>query len=297
VLALAAALSRLWRRRPRGDDEAPTGEDAAVAEDAAGFLGFGPDLVEPAVCFRCGREGDRRFGKDGFDLVKCPECAQAFVTPRLTPEGRLKLYGDSDYFDGGVYASFWARKLQQIWIGGRLDLIEEALQTAGGRSIFEVGCAYGVFLDEARERGFTVGGLEYSPFAAEKASEILGVTIHVGEVEHLDIGDTHYDAIAFWDVLEHVPDPAAFMRKVVSLTRPGGVVALSCPYFDSLPARLLRSRWWTFKPHKHPSHFTTDTLLRLMRESGLDPLRVVRAPLRRANFTRLDSLVLVARRP
>ena len=225
VLALAAALSRLWRRRSREPED--SGAEADDAGPTGGFLGFGPDLVEPAVCFRCGRDGFRRFGKDGFDLVKCPECAQAFVTPRLTEEGRLELYGDSDYFDQGVYSSRWARRLQKTWIRGRLDLIDDALEGGGIPTIFEVGCAYGPFLAEARERGFGVGGLEYSPVAADKASEDLGVPIHVGELEHLDTGDDEYDAVAFWDVLEHVPDPAAFMRRAVSITRPGGVVALS----------------------------------------------------------------------
>jgi SAM-dependent methyltransferase len=295
VLALAAALSRLWRRRSRKDR--PDQEGETPEPPSGGFLGFGPELVEPAVCFRCGRDGFRRYGKDGFQLVICPECTQAFVSPRLTEEGRLELYGDPDYHEEGVYGSGSARRLQRTWIRGRLDLIEDALEGGEVPSVFEIGCGYGPFLGEARERGFSVGGLEYSSFAAGKAGEELGVEIHVGEVEHLDTGDDRYDAVAFWDVLEHVPDPAAFMRKVVGITAPGGVVALSCPYFDSLPARLLRARWWTFKPHKHIWHFTTDTLLRLLRESGLDPLAVVKNPWGRANRTRLDSLVVLARKP
>lgn len=295
VLALAAALSRLWRRRSREKVEPEA--DTEPPELEGGFLGFGPELVEPAVCFRCRREGFPRFGKDGFQLVKCPECTQSFVSPRLTEAGRQQLYGDPTYHEEGVYGSGSARRLQRTWIRGRLDLIEDALEGTGMPSVFEVGCGYGPFLGEARERGFAVGGLEYSPFAAARAGEELGVEIHVGEVESLDTGDDRYDAVAFWDVLEHVPDPAAFMHKVAGITAPRGVVALSCPYFDSVPARLLRSRWWTFKPHKHIWHFTTDTLLRLLRESGLDPLLVRKNPLARANRTRIDSLVVLARKP
>jgi 2-polyprenyl-3-methyl-5-hydroxy-6-metoxy-1,4-benzoquinol methylase len=132
--------------------------------------------------------------------------------------------------------------------------------------------------------------------AAETASGRLGVPIHVGEVMSLPPTE-EWDAVAFWDVIEHVPDPGAFLAAAAGLTSPGGVIAFSCPNFDSLPARLLRRRWWTLKPHKHIWHFRKKDLRRVVADAGLETLQMIRSPLRQANWVRLDSLVVVARKP
>lgn len=231
---------------------------------------------------------------DPFRVVRCPRCGQTFVDPRLNEAGRLALYGDVAYFEEGVYATPRASALQRAWISGRLDLIGDYVAPAGSR-LFEAGCAYGLFLEEARRRGYRVAGLELSPVAAETASRLLGIEVIQGEVVDLD-GEDEFDVMVFWDTIEHVPDPGAFVAATRRLVRRGGIVALSCPYYDSLPARMLGTRWWTIKPHKHIWHFTTKGMRRLLEENGMTVLEVVRNPLRRANLARLDSMVVVARR-
>lgn len=253
------------------------------------------DHLETAVCFRCRIPGKLRWDLDPFALVDCPQCGQAFMSPRLNEAGRTALYGNAKYFDDGVYRNTGAQAMQRRWSSGRLDLIERHLGDRPNRKIFEVGCAYGMFLEAAREDGFGIGGLEYSAVAADTASKRLGVPIHVGEVVSLAPTE-EWDAVAFWDVIEHVPDPGAFLTAAAGLTAPGGVIAFSCPNFDSLPARLLRRRWWTLKPHKHIWHFRKKDLRRMVAEAGLQTLQVIRSPLRQANWVRLDSLVVVARK-
>jgi 2-polyprenyl-3-methyl-5-hydroxy-6-metoxy-1,4-benzoquinol methylase len=218
------------------------------------------------------------------------------VSPRLNPDGRTALYGEADYFDEGVYRTASASRLQRIWTEGRLDTVATALPGQKDRRLFEIGCAYGVFLEAAQDHGMTVGGLEYSQVAAVTAGERLSMDIYVGEVTDLPASEDQ-DAVVFWDVIEHVPDPARFLASVAGLVRPGGVVAFSCPYFDSIPARVLRRGWWTLKPHKHIWHFRRQDLAGLVADVGLEVVSMTANPLRRANLGRLDSLVMVARRP
>ena len=253
------------------------------------------EQLQNAVCFRCRVRGDLRWHLGQFALVDCPQCGQAFMSPRLNHDGRLALYGAAEYFDAGVYRNDGAKGLQRTWAEGRLDLIDHAVDGSPRESLFEVGCAYGMFLQAAQARGYRVAGLEFSPVAAGVASQRLGCTIHVGEV--VDLAVSNHDVVAFWDVIEHVPDPKAFLEAAVRLIRPGGIVALSCPRFDSLSARLLRTRWWTLKPHKHIWHFTRADLRRLLTDVGLAEVRMVRNPFVAGNRWRIDSLVLVARKP
>lgn len=211
------------------------------------------------------------------------------------------MYDDVGYFegDGSVYGGAGrfspAMFLQEQWTAGRLALAEDeiARRTEGAR-LLEVGCAYGLFLDAARTRGFDVTGVELSMNAAGHARERLGLTVYSSQLADAPL-EGGYDVICAWDTLEHVPDPVAFWAAVHNLLADDGVVLFSTPYFSSVPARLLRRRWWTLKPTEHIWHFTPQTHRTVAAQAGMRVTRTVRSPLSRVNFARLDSLVGIAR--
>lgn len=216
-----------------------------------------------------------------------------FVSPRLRPEALHRLYGDpryhGDMYDNARAAMF----LQRTWMTGRLDI---AARHAAGRRLLEVGAGRGMFLAAARAAGFDVTGVELSHLAAQHARSTYGLAIHSTQLADAPL-DGLFDVVCAWDTLEHVPDPVAFWRSVVTLLAPDGVVLFSTPYFSSLPSRLLKQRWWTLKPAEHIWQFTPQTHRTVAAAAGLRVTDIVRNPLRRANFARLDSLVAVARRP
>ena len=53
--------------------------------------------------------------------------------------------------------------------------------------------------------------------------------MHLGQITDLDLPPESFDVATIWHVLEHVPDPAAVLRKVRSLLRPGGILAVAVP--------------------------------------------------------------------
>jgi SAM-dependent methyltransferase len=250
--------------------------------------------LEEAECFRCGKAGMLRWQVDSFGLVRCPLCGQNFASPRLNPAGRAALYANTDYFDDGVYGNGLAVTLQRTWTRGRLDYLD-TVRERGGR-LLEIGCAYGMFLEEAAARGYEIDGLEYSPTAAAAASKRLGVPIVTGEIGDLD--ESHRaDVVAAWDVIEHVSDPSAFAAAAYDLLNPGGTLMLSLPYFDSLPVRLLRTRWWNLKLDRHIWHFRIRDLQRVLSDAGFVDIEILASPLRRVNLVRVDSVFASARRP
>jgi SAM-dependent methyltransferase len=257
--------------------------------------------TEAVTCCVCHREGRPIYDLDPFGVVRCPRCTMVFVSPRLNRDALQRLYDDVGYFEGegsvyGEAAGFSAAMfLQRQWMRGRLDLAarESGGRVAGSR-LLEIGCAYGLFLDAARRRGYDVTGVELSTSAADHARDRLGLTVHSSQLDEADL-DGPFDVICAWDTLEHVPDPVEFWRAIRGLVADDGVVLFSTPYFSSLPARLLRRRWWTLKPTEHIWHFTPQTHRTVAARAGMDVTRTVLSPLTRANFARLDSLVGVAR--
>jgi SAM-dependent methyltransferase len=125
------------------------------------------------------------------------------------------------------------------------------------------------------------------------AQDELGLDVFCGQLA--DSPPDPAEVICFWDTLEHVPDPLVFLRQVRDRLAPGGVIALSVPYFSSIPARALGVRWWTLKPEQHIWHFTPRTLALVAARAGLVITSVVRSPVRAANAGRLDSLVAFGR--
>ncbi|MGY1622685.1 class I SAM-dependent methyltransferase [Geodermatophilus sp. SYSU D00965] len=265
--------------------------------------------TEEVVCCLCGVAGTLVHDVAPFGVVRCPQCELVFISPRLRPEALQRLYDDVGYFEGGVYGNAVssaadapasgglspAMLLQRTWTAGRLRLIDRARDgaPAGGR-LLEIGAGYGLFLAAARDAGWTTSGVELSRTGAKHAQDTLGLDVFCGQLEDAPL-TPGFDVVCAWDTVEHVPDPLSFWRTVRGQVADDGVVVFSTPYYSSLPARLLGTRWWTLKPTEHIWHFTPRTHALLLARAGLALTRVIRSPLAPANAGRLDSLVGIAR--
>jgi SAM-dependent methyltransferase len=78
------------------------------------------------------------------------------------------------------------------------------------------------------------GPKPYYPFFAEVASDYVGVDVVEnpaaelrGAVEALPVDDASFDVVLCTQVLEHADDPAAAVRELRRVTRPGGRVLAS----------------------------------------------------------------------
>ncbi len=80
-----------------------------------------------------------------------------------------------------------------------------------------------------------------------------------------------FDAVVSWDVLEHVEDPVAALRRAYELLRPGGLFVFTTINLGGLGRKLFRGRWpWFMRMHLH--YFTPGSLIRMLRASGFEVL-------------------------
>jgi SAM-dependent methyltransferase len=249
--------------------------------------------TEPVRCCVCDLPGERLYDRPPFGVVQCRICRLVFVSPRLTATALQRFYDQPAYFEGGVYGTQSPRSpamlLQRTWTAGRLR--EIGLHRAPPGRLLEIGSGYGLFLAAARDAGWQVRGVELSRTGAEHSRTAQQLDVFCGQLAQAPIVPA--DVVCFWDTLEHVPDPLEFLRQVRRRLAPGGVFALSVPYFSSLPSRILRSRWWTLKPEQHIWHLTPATLQLIAARAGLVITSVLTSPLRPANAGRTDSLVAI----
>jgi SAM-dependent methyltransferase len=235
-------------------------------------------MLEHVPCNHCGHEvthGVRNVSR----LVRCVNCGLIFVNPRPPFEELARQY-EGSYFNCpeptfGGYEDYEAdREDIVLTFRRRMQLIRPLLGTAAPR-LLDVGCATGIFLEVAREAGWQTEGLDISTYALERAKQ-KGFEVHTGTLVGAGLPAGRYDLITMWDLIEHVPDPAAVLAECHRLLRPGGVVALSTPDAGSLPARFLGGRWLGFRSiDEHLYFFSHSTMGAMLEKAGFEVRRFV----------------------
>jgi methionine biosynthesis protein MetW len=154
------------------------------------------------------------------------------------------------------------------------------LLPAGG-SALDLGCASGGLLALLRPRAAHLAGLELSATAARAAAEVADEVVQ-GALEDPDLpfATGGFDLVVLADVLEHLADPAAALRRATGWCRPGGAVLVSVPNVAHWSARLAlaRGRWpqeesGTFDS-SHLRWFTRASLAELLDGAGLTDVRL-----------------------
>jgi methionine biosynthesis protein MetW len=107
-----------------------------------------------------------------------------------------------------------------------LDLV------APGSRVLDVGCAEGYLSAELAARGCKVVGVEPDARAAD-AARARGVEVLGLDVEQVPLAAAGFDVVVFADVLEHLRDPAAVLRRAL----PAGRAVVSMPNIAHWTAR------------------------------------------------------------
>jgi SAM-dependent methyltransferase len=204
---------------------------------------------------------DYRFLTDqvDFSVVRCLDCSLVRVNPRPL-EADIHRYYHDDFYRGQ-------------------DSPEEALANADPRSraqaghvnryprgrLLDIGCFHGEFMEHMRAGyAWEVAGVEFST----RPPNHYGLDIFYGDIANAPYPDASFDVITLWAVLEHVYDPNRMLAQAHRLLKPGGVVIILVPNFNSIQARFMCQD----DVPRHLTMFTRKTLGRMLRNNALEPI-------------------------
>lgn len=242
-------------------------------------------------CDACGAnlDGHRVEGMAEVSLVQCP-CGLVITSPRPAADELGQYYPPTYYSylpkaptrkrqilaklraykcgypaeDGITKRLFWRTTTSLL---GNFFLFYLPYRGAG-KSLLEVGCGTGADLDWARQRGWDVHGLELNESAVEIAKK-QGLDVHRSTFENASLSADSFDCIIMSQVLEHLYSPKLALQRCHQLLRPGGLLLVAVPKFDSWTRHALGSFWHNLQHPIHLHHFSQPVLERMIHEAGL----------------------------
>jgi SAM-dependent methyltransferase len=177
-----------------------------------------------------------RFGTALSDIVRCSDCGHMQLRA-FPPEAVL-----SEAYSEAESADYVEEEAGQRETGRRLLARIERRVEPG--AFLDLGCWVGFMLDEARSRGWDPIGVEPSRFASDYARAVLDLDVRTEGLMQARLPEAEFDAVFLGDVIEHLPEADAALRRTRSLLAPDGVLALALPDAGSRIARLMGRRWW-----------------------------------------------------
>jgi SAM-dependent methyltransferase len=204
-----------------------------------------------------------------YRILRCRDCTHAFgVVPHENLWKKYESVIDSAYID----------RQEERYLTFSLVLDQLKRYLSSGR-LLDVGCATGDFL-QAAQGLYLAEGLELSQWSTDIARK-RGFIVHNCRLQELS-GDSVYDLITMWGVIEHLEMPREEVGQMYRLLKPGGLVALWTGDSASWIARLLGRKWWYIQG-QHIQLFSQRSLNRLFTECGFELVSLTRYPFR-TNF-------------
>ena len=246
-----------------------------------------------------------------FTVFECGGCCLRYIDPCLSSQGMQDLYSSTenlvainafhasyyDYADPNM-PSGTVREFERA-----LDLAGELIQTTK-RKIFDAGCGNGLFLAVAKRKGWDVSGCDPSANNVALAKNKLGLEVDGTDFLSFCSSGVKYDVISFWDVLEHLSDPHAFIRKAKEMLTSGGVILIGGPNDRSFLRILAEAIFYLSgglvrgplkKPYllEHVTYYTAYSLQKLLDQHGFSLKRsfMSSTDLRKYRFSTLERII------
>lgn len=173
---------------------------------------------------------------DTYRIVKCLDCGMFYNQDFPENKDLKKTFSEKYYSDvqkeafSHIEANGDIDPSRDIYELG-LDYIEK---NGHKGSLLDVGCAFGSFLKFASSRGWVVKGVEFSSHSSSYAREKDGLDVFTGNIYDAPFRNEQFDAVTFWDVIEHVREVRKNIQKAAALLKSGGLIIITTDNFEGI---------------------------------------------------------------
>jgi len=202
---------------------------------------------------------------DDFKVRRCRRCEHHFTVPVLGPNEIGAYYAE-------VYYGTKNKRFNPL-MEGLVEWFARRRATTLGRfakvgKVLDIGCGRGLTLAALRDQGWQTRGCEFSETAARKAKEMLNLDVDHGGFDENNYADGEFDAVILWHVYEHLSDAGEAMKSFHRIIKPGGILVIAVPNFDSIQAQGTHYGWFHLDMPRHYSHFGAPWLREHLPKAG-----------------------------
>lgn len=176
------------------------------------------------------------------------------------------------------------------------------------RSLLDVGCGFGYFLELASRNGWSVSGVEIVGAAVQSARKTVGEkNIFHGSLKEAQYSEEYFDAITLWDVLVMVDSPFEKLQECYRILKRQGKIGIrvrnvlfqNMTYKIYFPFRNIASWLKVRKPYVfHRYNFHAKSLRLLLERVGFSAIQITNSPLTKGDpysHTRNNKLTSVSK--
>jgi SAM-dependent methyltransferase len=219
-------------------------------------------------CYLCGNKGSepvpgRVRDRPEIPILRCTSCGLVFLGSFAHVH---EAFYEGDYTDENHSDQDWKSFLNDCrWDDERR--FRQLLPLIVNRRYMDVGCGGGGVMLLAQSHCHSVRGVEpQRRWREAMAKEGLSVATSLDEV-----ADESQEVISLFHVLEHVPDPLPFLRKIIGKAARGGHVVIEVPNADDALLTLYHLKAFSEFTYWSPHLFlyTQKTLGMLLEKTGI----------------------------
>ncbi len=135
-------------------------------------------------------------------------------------------------------------------------------------TILDIGSGYGFFLEEMRNCGYNVTGIEISKERRQISSRITSAKVLNVDLNEKEISLPKFDCITLFHVLEHIREPILFLKIIKKYLAKNGKLIIEVPNADDIlldASKKYKDFYWQ---RAHLAYFATGTLKQVVRKAG-----------------------------
>lgn len=208
-------------------------------------------------------------------VLRCDNCGLVYLNLETDKDGLQEYYAQQYRKDYGPDTSGMAdaKKLFTEYVGYQSDRRQRLVPYLHKKaSLLDVGCSAGQFLYNVKDDVGKVAGVELDPAAAAHAASVCACEVFPGYLSQAGYAKESFDIITAFQVLEHTPDPMAFIEELKEYLKPGGILCIEVPNLDDalLSAYDASGYRAMFFRKAHLTYFSKDSLRWLMSAAELE---------------------------
>lgn len=222
--------------------------------------------MEVVTCIFCDKLNyEIAIEDNGYTGRRCTQCGLVYISPRPSPGEIVDLYGHDR---SGISAAqhIASSHIKRIYARNTLRILRKYVACG---SLLEIGAGAGYFLDEAREAGFDVHGIELNSLLATFMRNHLKIPCEESPLDVSSFDGKKFDVIYHCDVLSHFYDPIADFTRMRDRLKEKGIIAFETGNCADVQKRFYRFIDSFLYP-EHLSFFGERSLLELLRRTGFE---------------------------